>query len=164
MKYILKDIPSFHLNEEEKEKVLSSKMLLKFDGSYEYLVHFHQKLKHHYFRFQVVRSHLYNLIMKIVYIFNVTSLTTSGRMPSFLEDSDATASSEKSSDPIIRYFKEDANFISKNIVFKLIPCTGALIRKPLLQICREMDYVDHDHSSHFLFFGNHRLRNGEHIF
>jgi hypothetical protein len=134
MKYILKDIPSFHLNDEEKEKVLSSNMLKKFDGSYEYLVHFHQKLKHHYFRFQVVRSHLYNLIMRLIYTFNVTNVTNNGRMPSFLEDSDATASSEKSSDPIMRYFKDDANFISKNLVFKLIPCTGNVIREFVLSL------------------------------
>jgi hypothetical protein len=155
MKYILKDIPSFHLNEEEKEKVLSSKMLLKFDGSYEYLVHFHEKLKYHYYRFQVVRSHLYNLIMKIVYIFNVTSLTISGKMPSFLEDSDATASSERSSDPIIRFFSEDANFISKNLMFKLVPCTGEFIREFLLPLHREVDHVGHDLRADLLFAADH---------
>ena len=134
MKYIFKDIPGFHFTEDEKVEVLNNNVLKEFDGSYEYLVNYHQKLKYHYYRFQVVRSHLYNLIMKIIYIYYVTLLTNKGILPSFLIDEKTTLSTEKTPDPILRFFKDDANFISKNFLFSIFPFTGLFIRIFVLSI------------------------------
>jgi hypothetical protein len=133
MKYILKDIPSFHFNEEEKIEVLNDEMLKNFDGSTGFLVEFHEQLKYHYFRFQVVRSHLYNLIMKIVYAYNISVITLKGNLPKFLEyePENDSETQEKGTDPLLRFFKDDVNFISKNFLFKILPSTESIYYKYL---------------------------------
>lgn len=44
-------------------------MFKNFDGSFDYLIYFHEKLKKNYYRFQIVRSYFFDLIKQIVYYY-----------------------------------------------------------------------------------------------
>ena len=64
-------------------------------------------------------------------------MTARGGVPRFLLSEDQLDSTDRAADPIICFFRDDANFKSKNFLFGLLPFIGSLNRAAVLRFIQK---------------------------
>lgn len=74
---ILDLLPEFEFSEQEKREILEEDVVKSFDGSLDYLVDFHARLKEEWFQFQHARAEFFTLFGKIVRTFSAASAESS---------------------------------------------------------------------------------------
>jgi hypothetical protein len=70
---ILDLLPEFEFSDHEKRDILEEEVVKSFDGSFEYLVDFHARLKEEWFLFQNARAEYFTLFGKILRTFSAAT-------------------------------------------------------------------------------------------
>lgn len=73
---ILDLLPEFEFSDHEKHQILEEEVVKSFDGSFDYLVHFHARLKDEWFQFQNARAEYFTLFGKILRTFSAATAET----------------------------------------------------------------------------------------